>query len=837
MSFNFSTKQNARLAGQELPIINEPHTILTSGVTNPYIPFTVKLIEIPSANFLVTVPGYTQTQSITPSVGQYYVNYNTGYITFNSNVAGFNVFVSYSGLGSVVDAQDIDNIQTAVNQASVSGSDRAVQYNESNVLAGDANNFAWDYTTKRLGIGTFSPSYSVEVATTNSIPGSGIKVGPLFLGSAYPISGPGGINDAMIGFASDNTTDYALYLASGGPTFLNSPAGTNLQLAVGNQTYAQVFATGGGIGALGINCAGVLNSGAVLNILNGNAAMEYDQDGDTYWVVTNTSPGLNAIAQYALFSSTGAGQFALTGPNATNPNAPFAANTVLLNAYNGTNLRIATTQANPIDFWTNNTRRMIILASGNVGISTATPTQALEVNGNVQIDTLTQGSVLFSGASGLISQNNSNFFWDNTNDILSIRGGSTVDTNPNVPVKTVVGVNGAAVRGYTSDYSSLSNTGSIVSLELGNGTGFQYGILRSYNGNSSGGNGISISPIDGIVGMHNVFYTWPSLQGSANTFLTNDGAGNLTWTPAGSTPVGPAGGDLTGTYPNPTLITTGVTAGTYGSSTQIPQFTVDANGRLTAASNIAMSNPTQHFQEFTSSGTFTQPAGVTQVQVLLVGGGGGGGGGGGSAIGNENGGGGGGGGGGGLVVNAFATISSNVTITLGAGGGGGNGGNNTGTAGSAGSAGSNSTFGSILTATGGAAGSGGGAIIGGAAGGDGGAGGGNETSGGGGGAGGQGDGGAAVRPGSGNPALAGSAVKGFGFGGGGGGGGSATNSPYGTGSSGSFGSGDGGTNTTGSSASTNSGGGGGGGAGGNSQAAGNAGGSGGSGYCLVTWYA
>ena len=127
---------------------------------------------------------------------------------------------------------------------------------------------------------------------------------------------------------------------------------------------------------------------------------------------------------------------------------------------------------------------------------------------------------------------------------------------------------------------------------------------------------------------------------------------------------------------DPAYVTTGTSGQvlTSGGTGVAPTFQAAAGGGLAS------------IQTFTSSGTYTRPAGVTKAMVYVVGGGGGG-----TGSGYR-----GSGGSGGCAIKFIASVGSTETVTIGAGGAGA----------SSGSAatGSTSSFGSHCSATGGGGG-------------------------------------------------------------------------------------------------------------------------------------
>ncbi|MBI2086008.1 MerR family DNA-binding transcriptional regulator, partial [Candidatus Daviesbacteria bacterium] len=186
------------------------------------------------------------------------------------------------------------------------------------------------------------------------------------------------------------------------------------------------------------------------------------------------------------------------------------------------------------------------IIEGNVGIGTSAPGSfALNVNGDANItgslitsqsltfSSLSQGSVVFAGSSGTLSQNNPNFYWDDTNTRLGIGTSAPSDTltvsGTSSFASTLTASNGLTL---TTGALNLTSTSGAVNLGLTSSTqAFRLGAGFNFDStNSRVGIGSTAAPTSALTVIGNIGIG----TSAAGAALQVNGGGLFGWGTASS---------------------------------------------------------------------------------------------------------------------------------------------------------------------------------------------------------------------------------------------------------------------------------------------------------------
>jgi len=225
---------------------------------------------------------------------------------------------------------------------------------------------------------------------------------------------------------------------------------------------------------------------------------------------------------------------------------------------------------------------------------------------------------------------------------LSITNGSGVSGDPTIALAGQVlslanaSLNGFVVLTSAGAITSTTLTGTANQIGITNPTGIGNPVFSIANDPVMPGNGAMTIPVgttgqqpvasvDGMIRYDSTVGAFFGYSGSWNQFSLSGGVTQV------NTGTGLTGGPITG-IGTISLANTAVTAGSYGSTTEVGTFTVNAQGQLTAAANVAISatsigavttiNGTAN--EITSTGTSTVtlslPAALTFTGKTVTGG-------------------------------------------------------------------------------------------------------------------------------------------------------------------------------------------------------------------------
>ena len=226
---------------------------------------------------------------------------------------------------------------------------------------------------------------------------------------------------------------------------------------------------------------------------------------------------------------------------------------------------------------------------------------------------------------------------------LSISNGSGVSGDPTIALAGQVlnlanaSINGFVVLTSAGAITSTTLTGTANQIGITNPTGVGNPVFSIANDPVMPGNGAMTIPI-GTTGQQPVASTAGMIRydSTAGAFYGYSGSAWRQFSLSGgvtqvNTGTGLTGGPITGVG-TISLDNTAVTAGSYGSTTQVGTFTVNAQGQLTAAANVSISasaigavttingTPNEITASGTSTVTLSLPAALTFTGKTVTGG-------------------------------------------------------------------------------------------------------------------------------------------------------------------------------------------------------------------------
>ena len=597
----------------------EPLVIAT---TNTVSPQPIQFWTNNTERVRVTATGDVGIGTATPAATLHVVG--TAQVSGNTSVGGN---LSVGGNGSVTGNLTVDGNTTLGNAATdVVVFTARVQ---SHVVPSANNAYDLGTNTLRWRDGWFSGTVTSQDATVTSLTSGSV----IFAGTGGALS-QNNANfywdnaNARLGIGTASPTE-RLQVHDGNIALTSSGAPRQVQLYASGSVYTALQASGSQSATITYTLPASLTAGATVE--------------DGLLQVDDATGTLSWVTPAALAAATA---WALKGNNITS--AWNGLNGNFLGTTNAQPLVIATTYTaspQPIQFWTNNTERVRITATGDVGIGTNTPAATLDVVGTAQVSGntsvgenltvdgntmlgnaatdvvvftarvqsdvlpsadnaydlgenttplrwrnvygvngdfstltvsgLTQGSVIFAGTGGVLSQNNANFYWDNANARLGIGTAS--------PTERLQVHDGNVV---------ITNSGTAGQLRLHTPGGANYTAFVAQAQTS------------------NITYTLPAdltagTLVSGGRILQTDGGGNLSWLDptalAAATAWALTGNSITGTEflgttnNQPLVIRTNntermrVTAtGDVGIGTNSPAATLDVVGTAQVSGNTSV---------------------------------------------------------------------------------------------------------------------------------------------------------------------------------------------------------------------------------------------------------